>query len=143
MADALLLRSLNSKSVNLSCKHLEKVPKIVGKLTRVVHIDLKSNRLKELPHEFGYLIQVGFISIKESTVRTLKNALCEFVCEVIVYSLFVPHFLFFKVCVSKVIVKSGNCNFFPFQLTAFSKHVNSSMAYDIEWVAYAEHCGNF
>src|SRR6218665_557672 len=60
MADSLLLRSLNSKSVNLSCKHLEKVPKLIGKLTRVIHIDLKSNLLKELPNEFGYLIQVGF-----------------------------------------------------------------------------------
>lgn len=78
MADALLLRSFNSKSVNLSCKHLEKVPKIIGKLTRVVHIDFKSNRLKELPHEFGYLIQVGCISTKESTVRTFKNSLREY-----------------------------------------------------------------
>lgn len=58
MADSMLLRSLNSKSVNFSCKDLKKLPKIIGRLSRVVHIDLKGNRLSELPDEFGFLIQV-------------------------------------------------------------------------------------
>ena len=59
MADRLLVRSLAAKSVSLCNKKLEKVPRIIGKLTAALQIDLKNNFLADLPEEFGYLVQVG------------------------------------------------------------------------------------
>lgn len=58
MADALVLRSLTAKKLNLNNKALRKVPKIIGTLQAVVDIELKNNRLTDLPDEFGNLIQV-------------------------------------------------------------------------------------
>ena len=62
MADTLLVRALKSKpkSLNLSSKKLDKVPKAIGKLDCVIHLQLKNNRLKTLPHELSYLDQVKF-----------------------------------------------------------------------------------
>lgn len=61
MADTMLLRALqaNAKSVNLSCKKLKKVPKLIGKIQSVLQIDLKGNGLQILPDELGNLMQVG------------------------------------------------------------------------------------
>lgn len=60
MADTMLLRALqaNAKSVNLSCKKLRKVPKLIGKIQSLLHIDLKGNGLHILPDELGSLMQV-------------------------------------------------------------------------------------
>ena len=63
MADTLLVRALKSKpkSLNLSNKKLDRVPKAIGKLDCVIHLQLKNNFLKTLPHELTYLDQVSNI----------------------------------------------------------------------------------
>lgn len=60
----MLLRALqaNAKSINLSCKKLKKVPKIIGKIQTVQQVDLKGNQLSVLPEELGNLVQVNTIS---------------------------------------------------------------------------------
>ena len=59
MADTMLLRSLAAKSVNLSSKKLEKVPKIIGRLINLLQLELKNNKLTQLPDEFRNLIRVS------------------------------------------------------------------------------------
>ena len=59
MADAILMRSLSAKKLNLSSKRLDKVPRIIGSLSEVVDVELKNNRLSDLPEEFGHLVQVS------------------------------------------------------------------------------------
>jgi Leucine-rich repeat (LRR) protein len=66
MADALLLRSLTAKKLNLNNKALRKVPKIIGSLTAVVDIELKNNLLTDLPDEFGNLVQVIMLFLLRS-----------------------------------------------------------------------------
>ena len=65
MADTMLLRALqaNAKSVNLSCKKLKKVPKLIEKIQSVLQIDLKGNGLQFLPDELGNLMQVSKLLI--------------------------------------------------------------------------------
>lgn len=60
MADSVLLRALQgqAKSVNLSCKKLRKIPKIIGQIKTIAQADLKGNSLESLPDEFGSLAQV-------------------------------------------------------------------------------------
>lgn len=60
MAETLLLHALKSqpKSVDLSYKKLQKVPRSIGKLMSVIYIILRNNKLKTLPEEFGKLTQV-------------------------------------------------------------------------------------
>lgn len=60
MADTLLLRALKgqAKSINLSCKKLDKVPKIIGQIQTILQVDLKGNKLTHLPDELGHLTQV-------------------------------------------------------------------------------------
>ena len=62
MADKLLLRSFQSrsKSINLSSKHLNRVPKLIGKLHTLFTVILKNNDISNLPKEFGNLSQVIF-----------------------------------------------------------------------------------
>ena len=61
MADTILLRSLKSqpKTLSLSNKKLDRVPKIIGKLVAVLQIDIKNNNINDLPPEFGKLTQVS------------------------------------------------------------------------------------
>lgn len=61
MADTLLVPALKSKpkALNLSNKKLDRVPKAIGKLDCVLHLQLKNNKLKTLPYELSYLYQVG------------------------------------------------------------------------------------
>ena len=63
MADTLLVRALKSKpkSLNLSNKKLDRVPKAIGKLDCVVHLQLKNNKLTQLPFELSYLYQVNSV----------------------------------------------------------------------------------
>jgi len=65
MTAALLLPVLKSqpKSVNLSHKGLKKVPKAIGQLRNVLHLELQGNKIKTLPAEFGYLVQVSLLYI--------------------------------------------------------------------------------
>lgn len=60
MADTLLLRALKSqpRALNLNCKKLDRVPKIIGKFSCVCDVQLKSNKLKDLPPDFADLVQV-------------------------------------------------------------------------------------
>ena len=71
MADTMLLRALqaNAKSVNLSCKKLKKVPKLIGKIQSVLQIDLKGNGLQFLPDELGNLMQVSKLLIPSRSVK--------------------------------------------------------------------------
>ncbi|XP_064641390.1 leucine-rich repeat-containing protein 69-like isoform X1 [Lineus longissimus] len=79
MADTLLLRALKSqpKLLNLNNKKLDNVPKLVGKLTTVNHIQLKSNNLRTLPKEFSTLLQLEILN--------LGNNVCEDLPEVLQY----------------------------------------------------------
>ncbi|WAR12522.1 LRC69-like protein [Mya arenaria] len=60
MADTLLIRALKSKpkALNLSNKKLDRVPKAIGKLDCIIHLQLKNNSLKTLPFELSYLDQI-------------------------------------------------------------------------------------
>ena len=60
MADTLLVRALKGKpkSLNLCNKKLDKVPKAIGKLDCVVHLQLRGNKLTSLPIELSHLFQV-------------------------------------------------------------------------------------
>lgn len=75
MADALLLKCLRSqpKVVNLSSKRLDKCPKIIGKLNAVRQVEIKNNRLKTLPPEFGALIQVSIYIMHDDDVDLLLH----------------------------------------------------------------------
>ena len=61
MADTILLKSLKSqpKLLNLNNKKLDRVPKAIGRLMNVLHVEIKNNKLKSLPIEFGELVQVS------------------------------------------------------------------------------------
>ena len=65
MADSLLLKSLQSKAktLNLSSKHLCKLPKLIGNLEFIFTAIFKNNKLSKLPREFGNLHQVIFLTI--------------------------------------------------------------------------------
>ena len=60
MADTLLVRALKGKpkALNLSNKKLDRLPKAIGKLDCIVHLQLKNNKLTQLPYELSYLFQV-------------------------------------------------------------------------------------
>ena len=61
MADIILLHAYKgrAKSVNLSNKNLAGVPNLVGKLSNVKILDLKSNKIRTLPADFAAIHQVG------------------------------------------------------------------------------------
>ena len=61
MADTILLKSLKSqpKLLNLNNKKLDRVPKAIGRLINVLHLEIKNNKIKSLPIEFGELVQVS------------------------------------------------------------------------------------
>ncbi|CAD5110837.1 DgyrCDS199 [Dimorphilus gyrociliatus] len=77
MSDILLLKALKSqpKNVNLNNKHLKKLPKLVGKLTSVLQLELKHNQLSELPDEFGQLEQLEVLNIGNNKFEDLPSAL--------------------------------------------------------------------
>lgn len=61
MADTMLVRALKGKpkALNLCNKKLDKVPKIIGKLDCVLHLQLRGNKLNTLPMELSHLFQVS------------------------------------------------------------------------------------
>lgn len=65
MADVMLLRAYkaNARTVNLSCKKLQRVPRLIGDIQSIVHIDLKGNKLNVLPVELGNLMQVRLLCL--------------------------------------------------------------------------------
>ena len=87
MADKLLFRQLQAqpKVLNLNNQKLSKVPKLIGKFDNVLHINLKSNNISDLPPEFGNLVQVVYGSMDHGSVsegnqrqsdRELSQGLC-------------------------------------------------------------------
>ena len=64
MADIILLHAYKgkAKSVNLSNKNLSDVPNLVGKLSNVKILDLKSNKIRRLPPDFAAIGQVNVAS---------------------------------------------------------------------------------
>lgn len=60
MADRILLNATKGKPKSLSIcnKQLRNVPPIIGKITSLKTVDLKSNVLTDLPPEFSSLKQV-------------------------------------------------------------------------------------
>ena len=60
MADTILLHAYKgrAKSVNLSNKNLSGVPSLVGKLSNLKILDLKSNKIRDLPPDFAAICQV-------------------------------------------------------------------------------------
>ena len=63
MADRILLNATKGKPKSLSIcnKELRNVPPIIGKITSLKSVDLKSNVLTDLPPEFSSLKQVIYI----------------------------------------------------------------------------------
>lgn len=55
-----LIRALKGqpKTINFCNKHLDKIPRAIGKLKCVCHLNLKNNKLKTLPDELTHLLQV-------------------------------------------------------------------------------------
>ena len=60
MADRILLNATKGKPKSLSIcnKELRNVPSLIGKITSLKTVDLKSNVLSDLPPEFSCLKQV-------------------------------------------------------------------------------------
>lgn len=60
MADRILLNATKGKPKSLSIcnKELRNVPPLIGKITSLKTVDLKSNALTDLPPEFSSLKQV-------------------------------------------------------------------------------------
>lgn len=71
MADTMLVRALKGKpkALNLCNKKLDKVPKIIGKLDCVLHLQLRGNKLNTLPMELSHLFQVSRAFAFVSTVN--------------------------------------------------------------------------
>ena len=48
-----MLKSLKSqpKLINLNSKKLDRVPRAIGRLVNVTHIELRNNKVKNLPEE--------------------------------------------------------------------------------------------
>ncbi|KAK7497646.1 hypothetical protein BaRGS_00011041 [Batillaria attramentaria] len=65
MADSILIRALKGqpKSLNLCNKHLQKVPKAIGKLEFICQLNLKNNHLKRLPPELTHLFQLQVLNL--------------------------------------------------------------------------------
>ena len=57
----MLIRTVKSqpKALTLCNKKLTLCPRLIGKLYKVLQIDLNNNKLKNLPDEFEDLIQVS------------------------------------------------------------------------------------
>jgi len=51
---------------NLCNKKLDRVPKAIGKLDCVIHLQLRGNKLKDLPLELSHLYQVRYKIIHDS-----------------------------------------------------------------------------
>lgn len=71
MADTMLVRALKGKpkALNLCNKKLDKVPKIIGKLDCVLHLQLRGNKLNTLPMELSHLFQVSRLITFVNTVN--------------------------------------------------------------------------
>lgn len=71
MADTLLVRALKGKpkTLNLCNKKLDKVPRAIGKLDCVVHLQLRGNKLKDLPIELSHLFQVDISHKNKFVIR--------------------------------------------------------------------------
>lgn len=78
MADTLLVRALKGKpkTLNLCNKKLDRVPKAIGKLDCVIHLQLRGNKLKDLPMELSHLFQVQLFFITFQFDQT-KQGLCK------------------------------------------------------------------
>ena len=63
MADKILLNATKGKPKKLSLcnKNLNNVPKIIGIITSLKNVDLKSNNLTDLPKEMSTMSQVHVI----------------------------------------------------------------------------------
>ena len=66
MADTILVRALKGKpkTLNLCNKKLDRVPKAIGKLDCVIHLQLRGNKLKDLPLELSHLYQVRYLHLR-------------------------------------------------------------------------------
>ena len=65
MADRILLNAAKGKPKSLSIcnKELRNVPPLIGKITSLRSVDLKSNVLTDLPQEFSSLKQVTVLFV--------------------------------------------------------------------------------
>ncbi|XP_033126077.1 leucine-rich repeat-containing protein 69-like isoform X1 [Anneissia japonica] len=77
MADALLLRALKGqpKSLNLSSKNLLKVPKLIGKLQGLNNLQLKNNKIHDLPVEFSALTKLVALNIGNNNLEEIPELL--------------------------------------------------------------------
>lgn len=88
MADRILLNATKGKPKSLSIcnKELRNVPPLIGKITSLKTVDLKSNALKDLPPEFSSLKQViklvclCFVNKKMTTVEVIFKSELESSC---------------------------------------------------------------
>lgn len=89
MADTMLVRALKGKpkALNLCNKKLDKVPKIIGKLDCVLHLQLRGNKLNTLPMELSHLFQVTRLITFVSTVN--KHLIIFFVWAGVINYLFI------------------------------------------------------
>ncbi|CAG2203780.1 Leucine-rich repeat-containing protein 69 [Mytilus edulis] len=77
MADTLLVRALKGKpkTLNLCNKKLDKVPRAIGKLDCVVHLQLRGNKLKDLPIELSHLFQLQILNCGNNELEDLPEVL--------------------------------------------------------------------
>ncbi|XP_061162754.1 leucine-rich repeat-containing protein 69-like [Saccostrea echinata] len=77
MADAILIPALKGKpkALNLCNKKLDKVPKIIGKLDCILHLQLRGNKLKTLPIELSHLFQLQILNLGNNEFEELPEAL--------------------------------------------------------------------
>ncbi|KAK7114023.1 leucine-rich repeat-containing protein 69-like [Littorina saxatilis] len=77
MADAVLIRALKGqpKTLNLCNRHLDKIPKAIGKLECVCQLNLKNNKIKKLPPELTHLFQLQVLNLGNNAFEEFPQLL--------------------------------------------------------------------
>ena len=75
MADPILIRALKSqpKILNFSNKKLCKLPKAIGRIDSLLHLQLKNNDLNNLPKELAKLVDVSEKHYSQLKLNYNKN----------------------------------------------------------------------
>ncbi|KAL8582390.1 Leucine-rich repeat-containing protein 69 [Nucella lapillus] len=77
MADAVLIRALRGqpKTLNLCNKHLDNIPKAIGKLEYICQLNAKNNKIRKLPVELTHLYQLQVLNLGNNELEEFPQLL--------------------------------------------------------------------
>lgn len=140
----MLVRALKGKpkALNLCNKKLDKVPKIIGKLDCVLHLQLRGNKLNTLPMELSHLFQVSRLI---TFVNTVNKHLIIFlwgrsliICISTFDFIFTLQYIFTSVSLWRELIRVDHCYCFQLQILNLGNNEFEELPEVLEYLTMLE-----